>query len=222
MADVIEGLREQLVQAAGMLFTAGVMQHSGHANMSARLDDERMLLTRRGVIRGLVTADVAVVPFDGVAFDGALEPTTAEIVAMHAGVYRERPAVGAIIHTHSPYVTAFAVAHAPLPCAYEALLRFGVTESIPVAVWAPRGSRESVTNIMEQIRAHPDVPAVLLANHGVLAFGRDPLESAQLIVVLEEAAAATVRARVLGGEQGFPEGALERVHERMHRFGSAR
>ena len=181
-----------------------------------------MLLTRRGVIRGLVTADVAVVPFDGVAFDGALEPTMAEIVVMHAGVYRERPAVGPIIHTHSPYVTAFAAAHAPLPCAYEALLRFGVTESNPVAALAPRGSRESVTNIMEQIRAHPDVPAVLLANHGVLAFGRDPLESAQLIMVLEEAAAATVRARVLGGEQGFPEGALERVHARVHRFGSAR
>ena len=75
---------------------------------------------------------------------------------------------------------------------YEAFLRFGIVEDIPVADWAPRGSRESVTNIVEQLERHPTVPAVLLGNHGLLAFSRDPLATAQLIIIMEESAQLTL------------------------------
>jgi len=124
------------------------------------------------------------------------------------------------MHTHSPGVTSFALAHQPLPCAYEALLRFGVTVDIPVAAWAPRGSRESVTNIVEQLRSYPDAPAVLLGNHGLLAFGRDPFSTVFLIISMEEAAELTLNARKLGGERAFPPGALDKEREHMRRFGS--
>jgi L-fuculose-phosphate aldolase len=53
---------------------------------------------------------------------------------MHACVYRERKDVGAVIHTHSPRATSFALAHTPLPVAYEAFLRFGVTDSYAASV----------------------------------------------------------------------------------------
>jgi len=107
-----------------------------------------------------------------------------------------------------------------LPCVYEALLRFGVTEDIPVADWAPRGSSESVANIVEQLERHPTVPAVLLANHGLLAFSRDALSTALLIISMEEAAQLILDARTLGGEKPFPADALERERKHMQRFGS--
>jgi L-fuculose-phosphate aldolase len=88
--------------------------------------------------------------------------------------------------------------------------------------WAPRGSPESVGNIVRQIELHPSVPAVLLANHGLLAFSRDPLATAQLIIIMEEAAELTLRARGLGGAKNFPPGALEREREHMRSFGSTR
>lgn len=212
--------REQLVQAAQMLFQAGVMSHSGHGNMSARLPAERMLLTSGGHIANLVPEQLAIVTFDGELVDGALAPVTREIVGMHSCVYRTRADVAAVIHTHSPHVTSFALAHHPLPCAYEALLRFGVTEDIPVANWAPRGSQESVAYIVEQLERHPTVPAVLLANHGLLAFGRDPLSVALVIIAMEEAAELTLSARTIGGEKPFPAGALERERRHMQHFGS--
>ncbi|MFL5624397.1 MAG: class II aldolase/adducin family protein [Ktedonobacteraceae bacterium] len=216
-------LREQTVQAAHLLFHAGVMSHSGHGNMSVRLPEEgQMLLTSTGHITHLTAEQLAVVAFNGDIVDGAIEPVTREIVGMHACVYRERKDVHAVIHTHSPRVTSFALANKPLPCVYEAFLRFGITEDIPVADWAPRGSRESVTNIVEQLQLHPTVPAVLLGNHGLLAFSRDPLSTAQLIIIMEEAAELTLDARILGGEQAFPADAFERQRKHMQQFGSTR
>ncbi len=109
-----------------------------------------------------------------------------------------------------------------MPCVYEALLRFGVTEDIPVADWAPRGSLESVANIVLRLQEYPTVPAVLLANHGLLAFGRDAHYAAQLIIVMEEAAELTLRARTLGGEKSLPADALARERKHMQQFGSLR
>jgi L-fuculose-phosphate aldolase len=216
-------LRAQLVQAAEVLFKSGVMQASGHGNMSARLDGDRMLLTRSsGTIQGMTSDDFVEVTFDGQVRGGDMDPAAREIVGMHSGVYRERPNVGVVIHTHSPHSTGFALANEPLPCAYEALLRFGVTDAIPVAGWAPRGSPESVANIVAQLRDYPTVPAVLLGNHGLLAFAADPVATARLVIIMEEAAQMTLAARRLGGEKPFPPGALEAERAHMERFGSLR
>jgi len=215
-------LRSQLTQAARMLFTAGVMSYSGHGNMSVRLPEpEQLLITATGHIRDLAPEQLAVVTFDGEPVDGAIEPVAREIVGMHACVYRERGEVGAVIHTHSPRATSFALAHRPLPVVYEAFLRFGIVEDIPVSEWAPRGSPEAVANIVAQLRQHPAVPAVLLGNHGLLAFARTPLAAAQLIIIMEEAAQLLLDADSLGGAKPFPADALERERKHMQQFGSA-
>ena len=210
--------REEIVQAVRLLFEAGVMSHSGHGNVSVRLDEERMLLTAKGTISQLALEDLTVVDFNGGVLDGSLQPVAAEIVAMHAVVYRERPDVQSVIHTHSPHVTSFALAHKPLPCAYEALLRHEVVEDIPVAAWGPRGSEASVRQIGDALRAHTGIRAVLLANHGLLAFGPSAQATAQLIVAMEEAAEMTIDAEPLGGVQPFPPGALDQVRAHVARF----
>jgi L-ribulose-5-phosphate 4-epimerase len=216
-------LRDQLVQAAQRLIQSNVLSHSGHGNMSVRLPEPgRMLLTSVSHLNHLGPEDLVVVTFDGEAVEGELDPVTREIVGMHSCVYVKREDVQAVIHTHSPHTTSFALAHHPLPCVYEAFLRFGITEDIPVADWAPRGSAEAVSFIQDQLDAHPTVPAVLLANHGVLAFGSDAPAAAQLIIIMEEAAELTLDARRLGGEKAFPEGAVDRERAHMQRFGSTR
>lgn len=209
--------RGQIVDAARLLFTAGVMSHSGHANLSARLDGDRMLLTSSGAVRDLTAEQLATVGFDGTVLDGTLAPDNAEIVAMHATVYRARHDVGAVIHTHSPSATAFALARRPLPCRTEPLLRFGQAEEIPVAPWGPRGSDASVRGIADALAAQPTTSAVLLANHGLLAFGTGPVATARLVVAIEESAEAEVAAATLGGAVDFPPGALEAVRASMAR-----
>jgi L-ribulose-5-phosphate 4-epimerase len=213
--------REQIVNAAHFLAEESrVLSHTGHGNMSVRVPGttDQMMLSAASRITNVSAENLAVVDFDGKVLDGHLEPSAAEIVAMHAVVYENKPDAQAAIHTHSPRASAFAMAHVPLPCQYEALLRFGVAEDIPVAPWGPRGSDESVRYIAETIRAHPHVMAVLLANHGLLAFGPDIMATAVFISVMEEAAGMTLEAAAVGGAKPFPAGALEAVRERLREF----
>ena len=209
--------RRAVVDAAATLFTNGVMSHTGHANLSARLGDDAMLLTIEGQVRALALDGLAVVGLDGSVREGDLDPTNAEIVAMHAEVYRARPDVGGVIHTHSLHLLAFAMANRPLACRYEALLRFGQASQVPVVPWAPRGSSRSVEAIIAAFTASPVTNAVLLGNHGVLVVGSGPRQAAALLTVLEEAAEAEIAAIALGGADDFPEGALADVRTAMAR-----
>jgi L-ribulose-5-phosphate 4-epimerase len=140
---------------------------------------------------------------------------------MHTIVYRLRPSVGAVIHTHSPAVTAFALAHRPLDVTYEALLHYGAADAIPVADWGPRGSDASLEAIERALDSAPTAPAVLLANHGLLAFAESPTRVARLIVALEEAAELSLAAESLGGAKPFPPGALQHKLEHTRRYAHA-
>lgn len=209
--------RAAVADAARVLFANQVMSHSGHANLSVRAASDLMLLTIHGHVRGLRAEDLALVRLDQTVIEGELDPGNAEIVAMHSDVYKARPRAGAIIHTHSPNLLAFAMAGKPLPDRYEALLRFGQAEDVPVVPWAPRGSERSVGGIIDALAAQPGTAAVLLANHGVLVLGDTPAGAAALLTAMEEAAAAEIAAAALGGAVGFPPGALEEVRASMAR-----
>lgn len=208
---------DAVVEAARHLFASGVMSHSGHANLSARLNGDRFVLTTTGAVRDLRPDQLATVNLDGDVLEGTLGSENAEIVAMHSIIYKARGDVGGIIHTHSPAATAFALAHQPLPCRAEQLLRFGQAEPVPVVAWGPRGSDVSVRGIAETLKDNPTTAAVLLANHGLLVFGPDPLGAARLVVAIEEAAEAELAAAVIGGAVDFPAGALDAVRASMAR-----
>lgn len=213
----IDSKADEILTAVNQLFTAGVMSHSGHANLSARLDESTFLITTTGVVRNLSKNDFAVVDLDGKILQGKLDPTNLEILEMHSIIYRLRRNAGAVIHTHSPNVLAFALANKPLPCRYEALLRFGQAADVPVAKWGPRGSKQSIEAIQDVVRENPQTLSLILANHGLLAFASSPTATAGLISALEEAAEAELAASNIGGAVSFPEGALEMVRESMSR-----
>jgi L-ribulose-5-phosphate 4-epimerase len=211
--------RQAILDAADLLVRSGVLSHSNHGNSSVRLPDgDSMLITGASSLFGQTPGTLAVLDLDGNLKEGVLLSTSAEIVSMHAIVYKLRPDVGAVIHTHSPKVSTYAMAHAPMPIHYEGLLRQGVSSPIPVAAWGPRGSRESILNIEKALASAPDAPAVLLANHGLLAWGRDQMAAARLIISLEEAAEMMLRAEHLGGSKDLPSGALDQVREHMKAF----
>ncbi|HUS61127.1 MAG TPA: class II aldolase/adducin family protein, partial [Acidimicrobiales bacterium] len=170
------------------------------------------LLTTTGAIRGLQVDQLGVIDMDGTLVEGELAPDRAEIVAMHSVLYRTRPDVGSVFHTHSPSATAFALANQALPARMEALLRFGQTHSIPVVPWGPRGSQTSVRGIEAVLADQTRTIAVLLANHGLLAFGPDPATTADIIIAIEETAQAELAAAALGGGTDLPVGAFDAVH----------
>jgi L-ribulose-5-phosphate 4-epimerase len=183
-------LRRAVVDVAMSLLRAGVLSHSGHADLSARVGPDTVLIATLNRTRDLVPDDLAVVRLDGTVAEGDLGGMSTEVVAMHTEVYLARPQAGAVIHTHSPHLLAFALAGRPLPARYEPLPRLGQAEEVPVA--------PSASAVIELIGARPGTQAVLLGGHGVLAFGPDAETTVSLLVALEEAAEAELRTAVLG------------------------
>lgn len=212
-----DSAKDALLKAVAQLFENNVMSFSGHANLSVRISHNSYIITNIGNVRNLSRDNFAVVDIDGTILEGSIDPTNLEIIDMHAIVYSNRPEVNAIIHTHSLNILAFALANRSLPCRYEAMLRYGQASDVPVAQWGPRGSKESIEAIKVAIESSPMTNSVILANHGVLAFGPNPLSAARLITALEEGAFAELAAGELGGAQSLPTDALQKIRLSMER-----
>lgn len=217
MKDV-NTLKSDLISASKKLVSKGLLFRGNHANLSARLDDVHIVMTRGGDVEHLTENSFVIVTLEGDVKEGDITSTNAEVIAMHTGIYKKRKEIGAVIHTHAPNATAFSIAHQEIPMAYEPLLRFGVTDPIPVIEWAPRGSDESVNNILKAAGDNPGTHAVLLANHGVLAFHSNPLQTVDLLATVDEAAELIIKARQLGGEKLLPKEAFNKVAARMKEF----
>ena len=208
------GLVDQVIAAAAAVIGGGAISTNGHGNVSVRVPgSDEMYFTSAPSLRGLTASGVARVGLDGALREGVLPPIQGAVVAMHTAMYEDHEDVGCVIHTHSPYATAYAVANRPIECWIEALAMFGLPDGVPVAGYAPRGSAEAVANIRAAVI--PGNPAVLLANHGVLVFHRTPELAVLAGGVIEEAAQASINASGIGGPVAIPAemraAALQRV-----------
>jgi L-fuculose-phosphate aldolase len=194
---------DQVVEVARRVVSSGAISANAHGNVSLRVaDTDEMYFTGGSSLRDHPAEAVVRIGLDGVLRDGVLPPIQGAVVAMHTAMYAEQSDVGCVIHTHSPYATAYAVAHQPIGCWIEALAMFGLPDGVPVARYAPRGSDEAVANIRAAVV--PGVPAVLLSNHGVLVFHRTPELAIMVGGVVEEAAQAGINAVALGGAVEIP------------------
>jgi L-fuculose-phosphate aldolase len=196
-------LADQVADAAARVVASGAISANGHGNVSVRVPGaDEMYFTAGPSLRNHPASAVVRVGLDGSLLEGELPPIQGAVVAMHTAMYADHPDVGCVLHTHSPYATAYAVAHRPIGCWVEALAMFGLPDGVPVAGSGPRGSDEAVANIRAAIT--PGVPAVLLANHGVLVFHRTPELAILVGGVVEEAAQAGINAGGLGGPVEIP------------------
>ncbi len=210
-------LVDQVIDAANRVLAGGAISANGHGNVSLRVPGaDEMLFTSASSLRGLTAAGIARVGLDGVLREGQLPPIQGAVVAMHTAMYADNPEVGCVVHTHSPYATAFAVANRPIGCWIEALAMFGLPEGVPLAGYAPRGSDEAVASIRAAVR--PGTPAVLLANHGVLVFHRNVDLAILVGGVVEEAAQAALNASAIGGLVELPQGMRAAALQRAMTF----
>jgi L-ribulose-5-phosphate 4-epimerase len=196
-------LAGQVVDIAARVVASGAISANGHGNVSVRVPGaEEMYFTAGPSLRGHSASAVVRVGLDGTLLEGELPPIQGAVVAMHTAMYADHPDVGCVLHTHSPYATAYAVARRPIGCWVEALAMFGLAAGVPVAGYGPRGSSQAIAGIRAAIT--PGVPAVLLANHGVLVFHRTPELAILVGGVIEEAAQAGINAAPLGGPVEIP------------------
>lgn len=214
-----KGLAAQVADIAQRVVASGAISANGHGNISVRVPGaEEMYFTAGPSLRDHPASMVVRVGLDGTLLEGDLPPIQGAVVAMHTAMYADNPEVGCVLHTHSPYATAYAVARRPIGCWVEALAMFGLPGGVPVAGYGPRGSDEAVASI--RAAATPGVPAVLLANHGVLIFHRTPDLAILVGSVVEEAAQAGINASGLGGPAEIPENLRAAALQRAMTFDS--
>lgn len=211
---------EAVIEAAQRVVAAGAISANAHGNVSLRAPGaDEMYFTAGASLRGIGTADVVRVGLDGALREGSLPPIQGAVVAMHTAMYADNAEVHAVVHTHSPFATAFAVANRPIGCWIEALAMFGLPDGVPVAGYGPRGSDESIANIRAAVL--PGTPAVLLANHGVLVFHRTIDLAIMVGGVVEEAAMTAIRAASIGGPVAIPEDLRAAALQRAMAFAAA-
>ena len=206
-------LVDQVVDVAQRIVASGAISANGHGNVSLRVPGaQEMYFTAGPSLRSHSPSAVVRIGLDGTLLEGDLPPIQGAVVAMHTAMYADHDDVGCVLHTHSP----FAVAHRPIGCWLEALAMFGLPSGVPIASYGPRGSDQAVANIRAAIT--PGVPAVLLANHGVLVFHRTPELAIQIGGIVEEAAQAGINAEVLGGPVEIPQELREAALQRAMLF----
>jgi len=208
---------DQVIEVANMVVASGAISANGHGNVSLRVPGgDEMYFTGGPSLRNHLPEAVVRVGLDGTLREGRLPPIQAAVVAMHTALYADQADIGCVLHTHSPFATAFAVARRPIGCWIEALAMFGLPDGVPVASYGPRGSEHAVANIRAAIV--PGVPALLLANHGVLLFHRTPELAVMIGAVVEEAAQAAINAVGLGGAVEIPEDMKAAAFQRAMAF----
>ncbi len=184
-------VREEIVKVAGELSALGLTAATW-GNVSARLTEDSFAITPSGVsYEVLKPRDIVEVKFD-LSFRGTRKPSTE--APLHAEIYRNRKDVKAVVHTHSTFASAFAIARKSLPPVLEELAQI-VGGSVECADYASPGTERLAR---EALKALGNKNAVFLANHGLVGVGRNLREALKVCIVVERAAKAAIFARILG------------------------
>ncbi|MBR6473350.1 MAG: class II aldolase/adducin family protein [Firmicutes bacterium] len=163
-------LREALAEYGRRLVETGLVQGTW-GNISVRLDDMHMLVTPSGLdYMRLGPDDMVRVEIATLNYEGSLKPTSEK--GLHAEIYKRRPDVGAVIHTHSKYLSVFAAAEEDMPVLSEHMDVFGT--KVKLAAYGIPGSKKLMTNTASALGSNF---GVIMAHHGMAACGKD-LETA--------------------------------------------
>lgn len=162
-------------------------------NFSVRLDADRVLATPTLISKGFMQPDdLVIVDLEGRMIEGKRKPTSELKIHLHA--YKRRPDVQAVVHAHPPHATAFCIARRDVPKCVLPEIELFVGE-IPLVPYATPGTHE-VTETIEPFVALHNV--FLLASHGALTFGGDPLQAYYRMETLDHYCRILLLARQLG------------------------
>ena len=189
-----------------------VTMHSGNASAIDRPRGQVLIKPSGMDYDKLKPADVVVTDLDGKKLAGRWKPSVD--LPHHLYIYRNRPDIGGVIHTHSNYATSFAMLGQSIPVHLTAIAdEFG--EEIPCVPYVDnQGDHigEAIIEVMQRSR----VPAVLLEKHGVFAFGPTVKAAFKAAVMLEDVAKTCHLALLRGKARPLPRKEIQKWYNRYH------
>lgn len=206
---MLEKLKEELVQLHLELPKHNLVVWTG-GNVSARDPGTGLVVIKASGIRyeEMRPQHMVVVDMDGKLVEGDYKPSSD--VYSHLYIYKHRPDVGGVVHTHSVYATAFAAANKPIPVVLTAIAdEFG--GPIPCGGFALIGDEAIGKVVIESIG---NSPAVLLKNHGVFTIGKNATAAVKAAVMTEDNAKTVWLAMQIGTPDVIPDEDVKKLHDR--------
>ncbi len=177
-------------------------------NVSVRCGPDLLAITATSVRYDAMTLeDVVVVDFDGDPVVGDALPSSETL--MHAAVYRARPGVGAVMHTHSIYASGLSVAGVPVPPMIDEMVIY-VGGAVEVSDYAFPGTEELGEAVVEALGGRA---AALIRNHGLVGVGRTAPDAMAICQMVERAAQIYAVAESIGGAKELPGDVVETERE---------
>ncbi|MGA9399179.1 MAG: L-ribulose-5-phosphate 4-epimerase [Anaerolineaceae bacterium] len=208
LCEVVCKLHQELPRNDLVAWTSG--------NISSRDPESgKVVIKPSGILYQDLTPDkMVVLDLNGIILQGSLKPSSD--TATHLYIYRHRPDVNGIVHTHSTFATAFAAVGKPIPPVLTAICdEFG--GEIPVGRFEPIGDEEIGKEV---VRAIGKSPAILMQNHGVFTIGKSAGAAVKTAVMVEDAARTVYYALQLGGVITIPDEMVHKLHARyMNDYG---
>lgn len=196
--------RKLIIEVGKLLYERSYVV-SSDGNVSIRLDENRILATPTMTCKGRMTEeDLAITDLDG---NSLSDKKASSELAMHRLIYKMRPDIKAVCHAHPPHGTAFAVAGLAIdaPILSEVILTLGC---VPLTDYGTPSTRE-LTDAMKPFVAHHN--ALLMANHGAVAYGENLWQAFDRLETLEHTAKIAILSRALGGANNLPRDAIEKL-----------
>jgi len=187
-------------------------------NVSQRIKDEsRLLITPSGMDYLTMTMeDIVLLDLDARSIEGTRNPSTE--THLHTEIYRQRPDVGAIVHVHSTFASAFAVAAKNIPVILEETAQI-IGHAIQVAPYAPCGTAELAR---QAVKSMGEGRAVLLANHGLVGVGQDLNMALKVCQIAEKTAMVCLYANSLGQVNELGAEEITLLREKFSHYGQAK
>ncbi|MBN1230306.1 MAG: class II aldolase/adducin family protein [Anaerolineales bacterium] len=206
---MLKRLREELVELHLELPKNNLVVWTG-GNVSARDKETDLIVIKPSGVRyeDLRAKDMVILNMDGEIVEGYLKPSSDTY--SHLYIYRERPDVYGVVHTHSRYACAFAAVGKPIPPVLTAIAdEFG--GPIPIGDFALIGDDAIGKVVVDSIG---DSPAILLKNHGVFTIGKDAKSAVKAAIMTEDVAAAVWMAMQIGTPEEIPADLVTKLHDR--------
>ena len=206
---MLETIRDELYRLHLELPRNHLVTWTG-GNVSARDPKSGLVAIKPSGLRyeELRPEHMVIVDPDGQVVEGSLKPSSD--TASHLYIYRHRPDINGVVHTHSRYATAFAALGRPIPVYLTAMGdEFG--GPIPCGGFALIGGEKIGKMVVAEIG---DSSAILLKNHGVFTIGKDAESAVKSAVMVEDVAATVWLALQLGQPEEIPPELVARLHDR--------
>lgn len=207
-------LKQAICDIGLRMYERGVVA-GNDGNISVRLTDSEVLCTPTGICKGRMTPDdLCVVDLSGNQLGGRRRRTSE--ILLHLAILKARPDVNAVVHSHAPHATAFAVTGQAVPRGVTAESEYFLGE-IPIAPYETPGTQTFAETVLPYVDRSN---VCLLAQHGVVTFAESLDQAYSLTEVLDAYCQTIILAQQIGTPQTLPDDKMQELHALRLRDGT--